>query len=36
MFEDAAHRDIQFILRCAAPLKWILPIFATNIAVHCT
>jgi hypothetical protein len=35
-FEGAAHRNIELMLRCAAPSTLILPIFATNIAVRGT
>jgi hypothetical protein len=34
--EGAAHRDINLILRCAAPSKRGKHIMATNIAVRCT
>jgi hypothetical protein len=34
--EGAAHRDINLLLRCAAPSKRGKHIIATNIAVRCT
>jgi hypothetical protein len=34
--EGAAHRDINLILRCAAPSKRGKHINATNIPVRCT
>jgi hypothetical protein len=35
-FEGAAHRNINLMLRCAAPSTLMSPIIATNITVRCT